>query len=120
MYSGFKMGFLNTERQSIIFLSYAPVICNHGPYGEQSRYNVLTFLLANPRYMPKTVGHSYDQNSTKSPTQIPAGKCIITTASLCMESKLLLFNGTAVLVKTWQLGPTMSTQSRAPGGRSFK
>ena len=67
-----------------------------------SRY--IDFSLCSPGICPALRGHSHCESPAKSPVQIPAGKCEITSAGLDIKSEAWSFHSTAGMMLRPKLG----------------
>ena len=100
---------------------YAPVICNHGPYGarEQRWY---WYIFAKPAHMPSTAGTFLRSKPCKKACSNPGMQMWYYLVCLGMRIKSPMsvvprHYGDDAEVKTWHLTPAMSP---APIGRGYK
>ena len=96
----------------------APVICNPAPT-EPGSSGDIDFSLCKAR----VYGQHCRDIFAKIPAQIPAGKCEITLAGMRMESKTLLFHGTAGTIlrpKHCTLAPLCPCNPWPHRGRGYK
>ena len=117
------MWFISTSQSIELSEYYAPVICNHGPYGAREQCWYWLFSLQSPGICLALQEHFYDQSPTKRPGEILVCKCEITLAVWAWESKSPPPPMSVVPrhcrdnaeVKTWHLTPAMSPAPVVPG-----